>query len=137
MIKIAVFLTAIALMAAGAYWAYTMVDENARLDMELVDALKVNDKVVEDNNYLLTEIRAKDAYLLARDKYINGLVTKTADIKQELADAKLKLSIEEVVCLESDVPAPYRDRLRERTREDRHKDGTRVPVLGTISAVRI
>jgi len=135
--KIAVFLIAIALMGAGAYWAYFMVEENTRLDMEVVAALETNSKVVADNNYLLNEIRTRDADILARDTFITELAATTAQIKGELADAKIGLSVEEVSCLESDVPTPYRNKLRERTSQDRHEDGTAVSAVSSVPAVRI
>lgn len=124
-------------MGVGAYWAYTMIEEQAKLEVEREGLLASNAAVVEDNNFLLNEIRVRDKFLLEREAFINKLSGDTERIRGELADAKDKLSAEEVACLESDIPTPYNDRMRKRSRQSRERDNPSVPLSGTLSAVLI
>jgi len=135
--KILVFAASLLLMAAGAYWAYSMIEENAKLNVELDSALGVNEQVAADNKYLLGEINRRDTDLLAREQYINELSATTADIREELADAKTKLSDEELVCLTADIPVPYREQLRQRSSTDEHEDGENLPVISVSTGIPV
>jgi len=135
--KIAIFVAALGIMGAGAWWAKTMIEENTALTLERNDALAANADILEDNNYLLNEIRTRDADILARDNFINELKVTTSGIRKELADAKKNISIEELACLESDIPVAYRQQLLQRSSQDRNEDGTRVPVISVSTAVPV
>lgn len=136
-LKVILFVIGIAGGVAGAYWVYGMIQENAKLNVELDSALEANAAVVADNNYLLNEIRTRDADLVARENYINELSATTAGIREELADAKTKLSAEELVCLDADIPVPYYDRLLQRSSKDGDQDGESMPVISLSAGVQL
>lgn len=136
-IKAIIVAVVLSVLAGGGYWAYTMVENLTLVTTERDDALKANASVIEDNNYLLNEIRTRDADILERERFITNLSIATDQMKEELADAKTKLSAEERVCLDANVPAPYRDRLRKRSGSEGDEDRKTVPTSNLLPAVSV
>lgn len=134
-IKIAVFLSVLSVFGASLYWAQKSIDERAKLEVEIEGLLQTNKSMVADNDFLRTDAEHKEAFLLEREGFIEQLSINSDKLKGELADAKNKLPADVRICLESDMPKPYINKLRQRTRKDRQANPQNMSLGRAVPAV--
>jgi len=132
--RIAIIALIIGLFTAGVLWAKYMVEENVVLKASVDSLVLANAAEVEERNFLVNDIRAKNAQAVVHEQHIKTLNTKTKRTLRKLADAKRRLRADEVSCMESNMPKPYTGQLRERTRTYTTQDRQDMPGPGAISA---